>query len=271
MTSIALPQPAAQLRPWARRLVRLGHAAKGVIYLLIGAFALQLALGDGGRITNSDGVLRYLTGLPLGTPLLIMIGVGLLALAGWSLAAAFTERARARSAASAAASSGLDVAKAVIYGSIGWHALQIVLGAGRSQSRGAEHYARQVLQFPLGEWALVAIGVGVAIYGVREIWFAWRGRLDDEMDEGQLRSDGLGWVIDVGRAGTAARGIVFAVIGVALARAGANEQASAAGGTAEALTTLLSQPLGTWVLAATAAGLVCYGVWQLLLLRYARI
>jgi hypothetical protein len=124
---------------------------------------------------------------------------------------------------------------------------------------------------PFGDWLVVLAGLGVAIYGAHQLWIAWRDRLDDDMDRAQLRGEGLGWVLNVGRAGVAARGVVFVVIGIALARAGADRRPSAASDTSEALATLLSQPYGTALLGLTAAGLMCYGVWQVLHARYARV
>jgi hypothetical protein len=271
MATIAIQHPSAQVRPWVRRLVRLGYAAKGVIYLLIGALALQLALGDGGRITDKDGVLTYIVGLPFGTPLLALIGVGLIAYACWEITGALLDPVRRRDGATAWLSRGLDVVKGAIYGGVGWQALRIVVGAGQQKSRGAEGYASEAMQFPLGDWAVALIGVGVAIYGVHQIWLAWQSRFDDDMDQQHLRSEGLGWVLDVGRAGIGARGVVLAIAGVMLTRAGLDRRPSEAGGIADALATLISQPFGTVLLGATAAGLVCYGVWQTLHARYARI
>lgn len=267
---MAVPRSAAQVRPWVRRLVRLGYAAKGVIFLLVGALALQLALGDGGRLTDQQGVLAYVLQLPFGTPLLAMIAVGLLAYAFWEITGAFVEPVRG-DGATAWASRALRVGKGAIYGGVGWQAMRIVLGAGQRRSRGPEGYARDAMQWPLGDWALVLAGLGLAGYGVHQVWMAWQARFDDDMDRQQLRREGLGWVLEVGRAGIGARGVVFAVMGLLLARAGMNRRPSQAGGMADALATLLSQPFGGWLLAAIAAGLVCYGVWQLLHARYARL
>jgi hypothetical protein len=270
MATVALPGQTARVRPWAMRLVRLGYAAKGTIYFLIGALALQLALGDGGRLTDKEGALGFVTQLPLGTPLLAIIGIGLLAYAAWEVTHAFIDRPPFHDAR-APLWRMFVAGKGLVYGALGWQALQIVLGAGRRPSRGAEGYARDAMQMPFGDWLVVLAGLGVAIYGAHQLWIAWRDRLDDDMDRAQLRGEGLGWVLNVGRAGVAARGVVFVVIGIALARAGADRRPSAASDTSEALATLLSQPYGTALLGLTAAGLMCYGVWQVLHARYARV
>ena len=271
MATIALPHSPAEARPWWRRLVRVGYAAKGVIYLLIGAFALQLALGDGGRLTDSSGVLDYITRLPFGTPLLGLIGAGLIAYALWQITDAFAGPTRAEGAKGTAVRV-FTAMRGGIYGVLGWKALQLAMGnGGGSRSGGTEGMAQDALALPFGDWMLVIAGLGLAAYGVHQGWKAWQGRLDHDMDWQHLRREGLGWVGRVGQAGMGGRAVVFAIMGVMLARAGSDRDASDAAGTAEALGTLLTQPFGAWLLALTAIGLVCYGVWQLLHARYARL
>jgi hypothetical protein len=124
---------------------------------------------------------------------------------------------------------------------------------------------------PLGRWALVAAGIGIAIYGIVQARNAWQARLGEDLDQSALRREGLGWVVNIGRAGIGARGVVFVAMGTLLVRAGFDRRPSEAGGIAEALGTLLTQPFGAALLAATSAGLVCFGVWQLLHARYARV
>lgn len=270
MATLAIPNPAAEARPWWRRLVRVGYAAKGVIYVLIGAFALQLALGDGGRLTDSSGVLDYITGLPFGTPLLAMIGVGLMAYALWQITDAFARPVEQDGAAGTAVRIFTAV-RGAIYGLLGWKSLQLAMGSGASRGGGTEGVAQDALSLPFGDWALVVAGLGLAAYGVHQAWKAWQGRLDHDMDWQHLRREGLGWVGRVGQAGMGGRAVVFVVMGVMLARAGVDRDASDAAGTAEALGLLLTQPFGAWLLAFTAAGLLCYGAWQVLHARYARL
>ena len=86
----ALTRPAFSLlgtaRPWLVALVRLGIAAKGVVQLLIGALALAAALGEPrGRVTDAAGALRPLAREPFGRPLVLAVGIGLLAYATFRL------------------------------------------------------------------------------------------------------------------------------------------------------------------------------------------
>jgi hypothetical protein len=70
------------------------------------------------------------------------------------------------------------------------------------------------------------------------------------------------WVVDAARLGHAARGVVFATIGVMAVRAaffGRPDEVTGAGG---ALRTLLRQPFGQLVLAVVGVGLAGFAVWM---------
>jgi hypothetical protein len=66
----------------------------------------------------------------------------------------------------------------------------------------------------------------------------------------------------------AARGVVFGIIGAFLILAAWRYNATEARGLEGALETLRRQPLGQWLLAAVALGLVAYGVFQFVKARY---
>jgi hypothetical protein len=199
-----------------------------------------------------------------------LIAVGILAYAGWEITQAITNAKRKRSDARGWMSRSLSIIKGVVYGTVGIEAMRIVLGM-RGGSRNADDYARTAMQFPLGGILLALVGIGVAVYGLKQIAMAWQSQFDEDLNQHQLRREGGAWVLDVGRAGIGARGVILVLVGVALTRAGFDNRPSEAGGMTEALWTLVAQPYGQWLLAAVAAGLVCFGAFQLLHARYARI
>ena len=63
--------------PWMERLFRLGYAAKGVVYAIIGWLAATAAYGPGGRTTNARGALQSLVDRPFGRILLGLVAIGL--------------------------------------------------------------------------------------------------------------------------------------------------------------------------------------------------
>jgi hypothetical protein len=269
-TLTAYAPSAPELRPWVSRFVRIGYAAKGIIYLLIGTLALRLALGDGGRLTDSSGALSTIVQQPFGIALLTIIGIGLLAYAGWEVTQAIADTKRKGTKASGLMDRGLSIIKGAVYGMVGVEAIRMVIGAGQ-ESRNADDYARTAMQFPLGGIALALVGIGVAVYGLKQLSMAWKSEFDDDLNAEQLRREGGSWVLNIGRAGTGARGVILVVVGLALTRAGFAERPSEASGMTEAMWTLFAQPFGQWLLAAVAAGLICFGIFQVLHARYARV
>jgi hypothetical protein len=266
----AAAKTSAELRPWVRRAVRVGYAAKGIIYLLIGTLAIRLAIGLGGELTDSSGALRTIVQQPFGMALLTIVGVGILAYAGWEITEGIADHKRKGTDAGGLLSRGLTVLKGTVYGLVGVQALRMVMGSSGS-TRDADDYARTAMEFPLGGAFLVAVGLGVAAYGISQVVDAWKAKVGEDLDARQLRSEGGAWLIHVGRAGIGARGIILALVGGALARAGFDERPSEASSMPEAMWTLFSQPYGKWLLASVAAGLICYGVFQILHARYARL
>jgi hypothetical protein len=66
-------------------LARAGLVGRGVVYGIIGALAIELAAGAGGKATNQQGALQTLARQPFGEALLVAVAVGLACYAAWRL------------------------------------------------------------------------------------------------------------------------------------------------------------------------------------------
>lgn len=263
-----VPNVSAAISPWVCRLVRLGYLAKGVIYLLIGVLALRLALGiRGGRLTDASGVLLTLLQQPFGRVMIGIIGIGIVAYAAYYLFEAIADLRHIGGGVRGWISRSLTIIKAVVYGTIGVEALNIVVFGGGGGGD-AEDNARLVLRFPLGEVFLVLIGIGVAIYGFTQLRMAWDGRADDDLDVARVRREAA-WILPLGRIGTAARSVILVVMGATLLWSGLQERPSNADGYSEVLATIES--INPWLLAAMGAGLGCFGLYQLCHARFAKL
>ena len=257
------------MRDTLESFVRLGYIAKAVVYLLIGALAFRVAAGmRGGRITDQGGALSVVLRQPMGQTLVLVIAIGLLAYSGWQIAAAVLGRRRLRGAGITARA--LTIVRAVVYGAIGVQALRLAIGlrAGRS---GPEPLVRAAFHWPYGRWLVLAAGVGAAWYGIVQIRNALNGPLEPDLDASELRRRAGGWALPIARIGIIARAVILVLLAISVVRAALMHRASAAGGMDTSLVFLNTLPSGTLVLGAAAAGLLAYGVYQLLHARYANL
>ncbi len=178
----------ASARPWVARLVRLGYLAKGLIYSLIGALAIRVAFGmSGGRLTDPSGVLRTLLTQRFGRVMLTLVGIGIVGYAAYYIFEAAADLRHRGGGRRGWTNRGLTMIKAAVYGVVGIQALSVVFFDRRPRD-GTEQGASAVMQFPMGEWLLMAIGVGVAIYGITQLKMVWRGGVDDDIDASRVQT-----------------------------------------------------------------------------------
>lgn len=253
--------------PVVRTMARVGYAASGLIHLLIAWLALQLAMGargDSGGSADQSGAVALLGDLPLGKPLLWVLVAGFAGLAIWQLTEAVggwhgdgKEAAFSRIKA---------VSKAVVYAALGWTCATVARGQSASSSEQSVKATDDLLALPggvliVGIVGLVVIGVGAyhVVKGARRSFL--KDLVDDPGDVAEF----------AGAIGYIAKGIALVVVGGLFGLAAINERASEAKGLGGALTWILKQPFGPWLLGGVALGLACYGVYSFFRARYTKV
>ncbi|MDQ3368350.1 MAG: DUF1206 domain-containing protein [Myxococcota bacterium] len=260
--------------PWIERLARVGFAAKGVLYLTVGALATSAALGSGGRTgADSRGAMNRLIEAPFGRPLLGIIAIGLLGYAVWRIVQAIKDpEHRGTDAKGIAMRIGFFV-RGLIHLGLAGTAASLALwqrggGSGGGGDRAREGTA-EALKLPGGVYLLYAIAAAFAGYGVYQLYKAAKSKLGKQLELGRLAHGTRRVVIGVSRFGIAARGIVFGTVGVLLYRAASQSSAKEAGGMGDSMRELAS--LGKWPFLVIALGLGAYGIYELINARYRRI
>ncbi len=249
---------------WIDAAVRFGLVAYGLVYLLIGWLAVQLALGDyHGPVTK--GALRTLAEQPLGAGLLVAVAVGMALLVGWRLLDAAVGH-REKDGLERWWLRGADVGKAGVYGAVAYSAVKTALGdSGGNASRTA---TARLMDLPLGVWIVGAVGIGVGIYGAVYVWRGLSEKFREQLAaEGRTGNAGSAYLL-LGKVGHVAKGLAFVMVGGLFVYAAVTHQPRRSSGLDGALQELLRQPFGKWLLLVMAVGIGCYGSFQLVRARH---
>jgi hypothetical protein len=256
----------ASRSPALRMLARGGFVFIGLVHIMIGVIALQVVGGRGGEADQS-GAIGSIASKPGGTILLWAGFAACAALALWMLSeAVFAVRSETESKKKLRGA-GAAVGKAIVFGFLAFTFAVFASGGSKNSSQSTSDFTGKLMGAPAGVVLLVVVGLAIVGAGV---FYVYRGVtrkfMDDVEDPGQARQ-AVEWV---GTIGYAAKGVVLGVVGILVIVAAATADPSKSSGLDGGLKTLGSQPYGVFLLAATAAGLVCYGVYSMARARYGK-
>jgi hypothetical protein len=250
----------AEQSDWVDRAGRVGLVAYGVMHLLIAWLALQLAFGDRKQSASAQGALHELASQPFGDVLVWAVGIGLFLLAIWqAIEALFGHRDLdgKRRAGKRLASAG----KAVVYAALGFSAIKIAMGSSSTSSeKETDSWTARLMDLPAGQLLVAAVGLVVLGVGGYFVVRAWTEKYAEELSaEGRSGKAGTAYLW-FGKLGYTAKGIAFGIVGVLFVYAALTHDPHKSGGLDQALTELLDQPFGAYLLVAVAAGIGCFGL-----------
>jgi len=252
-------------------LARVGLAARGVMYGLIGIIAVQIALGSTRRQADRSGALRLVAATPFGSVILWLLVIGFAGLTLWRLSEAAWGAAGpdGRKASQRVANLG----KAVIYGVITWGILKFALGLGvpASSNKQSRDLTAVAFKHAGGQVAVAVAGVVIAGAGLYLAYQAYREKFRRELRMGSASPPTRRVVTWLGKAGGIARGVVFVTIGIFLIVAAVDAKPGQAKGVDSALVTLAHTPAGPWLLGVVALGLVLFGIFSCCEARWRQI
>lgn len=240
-------------------LVRLGYAARGLTYILLGV----IALGTSGKaVAGAHGAFDYLRDMPLGTPLLWVVALGLLAYAIFRLLAGVANLENHEDDAMGLGKRVGEIVSGIIHLFLAYAAYKFATGMQSSSAGegGGQAMARPVMDFELGAVLIGLGGLGMLAAAIMQAKHAATGDFMKHI-AGQAPKA----VEGVGRAGHAARAVVFAIIGWSLVRAAWLNSEGAVKGMGEALLSLRDNGV---IYTLVAIGLLMFGAFSLVTARY---
>ena len=263
-TAVAGDRPS---RSWLVTAGAAGFAAKGLLYVAVGALATRAAFGVDSP-EGSRGVTDRLRDHPIGFVLMAAIAIGLLGYAVWRIV-----RAAVNSENDSVWSRLNSLGTAVVHLFILAGVVQVLMGWQRSgpEDQATEHWTARALAAPYGRWLVIGLGAALVLRGLWQAYKAVINKLDDELDFRSMEPAARRVTPWIARFGMLARGVVFVVGGLSLASAGWQMDPGNADGVAGILRRIGDAPFGQLLLAVVAVGFVAYGIYQLVLARYRKI
>ncbi|MGI9004835.1 MAG: DUF1206 domain-containing protein [Streptosporangiaceae bacterium] len=261
---------------WLRAGSRLGLACRGTVYLLVGYLAFRLALASHGRSgapASSAGAVQAAVAPVWGRIPLVLLVAGLAAYALTQLLEAVFRAAHATGTMGRWRQRVVSSSGFLLYSVFCLSTVRLLAGAppkqtARSEQRQDTGLAAHLLRTGWGKALLVLAGIllvgGGLEAGRRAVRLNFRERFTAEH-----MSRPLAMITRVlGAFGSIARAAVFVLTGVFLIKAAVLSSADQAKGLDAVFRSVASSPYGPWLLALLASGLLCYGLYCLVEVRY---
>jgi len=269
VTDAQLERAAGGVAPVLDRLARFGFGAKGVVTVLVGALALRYALGVGGRITGERGAIQSVLTQPFGRIILAVLAVGFAGYALWMFVAAIVDPERKGTGLGGLERIGFFVT-GVGYALLAYAGVNLLFRRNGGGGMDLDDLAATVLTPRAGRWFVGLVGAIVMTAGVLQLRLGMTGRFRHSLRAGLSKLERVVTTVS-GSLGYVTLGILSLMVGYSLVQVAVDYDPSEAGGWDEALRLLSGLSEGRWLLGAAAVGLILYGVYFVLLVRYRKL
>jgi uncharacterized membrane protein len=240
-----------------RATARLGFATSGLLQLLVGVIAVQVALNSSGQQSDQSGAFGDIAKTPGGLVVLWIGVIGCLALGLWFVVHALLRRDP--EAKDRWKERSKDLGKAVVYVVIGFTALRFALGGSSNSASSQRKGTAALLDLPGGPVLVALIGLVVIVIGGFLAYRGWSKKFTEEI---AVPSGTAGRVtMALGQLGYLARGVAVGMVGILFVIAAFTDSAKKASGLDGALKAFAGLPSGKVVLLVIALGWIASGVY----------
>ncbi len=262
----------AAYSPLMDALARLGYAVRGVMYVTIGAISLQAAIGKSASPADQITAISTIGRLAGGTFILWVMVIGLAAYSLWGLIRGILDPFHKGSDTGGLAARVGYIISAITYAFLALTAYGLIHGtSSQSSTVSTIRFVTQIMAMPSGRIIIAVVGIGVLIGGFYQIYAGITENFEQRFKPYALTGEERKVAIDMGKIGTAVRGVVIGIIGFFLILAATSADPARARGFDGALKYLGHQPYGIYLLGIVAVGLIFLGLYSLMAAAWFRL
>lgn len=243
-------------------MMRAGYLARGIVFLIIGGFALLAAGGFG---TNPQGVrdaLELLFEKPLGGYFLWTLAAGLICFAGWRFLQSAFDIERHGHGLYGLMRRGVLVGSGLFYVALAAATVRITFEHRRlSEDQSAREWTEWVMVQPLGRAIIALIAAGFAGVAIGLAIKAFRAPYRNQLDATPAQRV---MAVVLGSYGIVTRAFVFLAFGVFLMLAAYDSNSQEAVSLAGVLRAMQAQVYGGVLLGVAALGLLAFGFFEMI-------
>lgn len=258
-----------EAKPWVRRFGRFGYMTKGIVYGMIGILAILAAIGPGGETTGTSGALQSIAEMPFGEVVLWVIGIGLIGYILWDFIKAFKDPENEGKDVKGLIKRTGYLISGVIYANLSFGAIKLASHTGNAGGSDSEKtLSAKLMEYPFGVWIIGSIGAIIIGYGLYELYSGLKEKFMADIKTVEMNDKERKVACLSGKVGLIARGLVLCIVGFFFIRTAYTHNPGESKGLGGALAEVATKPFGQIFLAIIAAGLVLYGIYQIIRGRY---